>query len=152
MTYLKPPSPSPGALDPPNEPLPDASVSLTIQEPSESEAVSESKTLGVSQGHNTISERRSPRLNGDRQHRAVKKFRPPDNMDMLTPEMGGLSGIRARRAAHHCDHRSRSKGRGSSPESRSVSRERKRSPGKVEEKEVETKKEEEEVSQPEESR
>ncbi|XP_053287158.1 voltage-dependent R-type calcium channel subunit alpha-1E [Pleuronectes platessa] len=153
----EPPITVPESLDPTNEPLPEASVTLTIQEPSESETVSESKTLGVNQAHNSISERRSPRLNGDRQHRAVKKFRPPDNIDMLTPEMEGLSGIRARRAAHHCDRKSGAKSQVSSPEneghlaSRSVSRERKRNPGKVEEKEVETK-QEEVVSEPEESR
>ncbi|XP_069378139.1 voltage-dependent R-type calcium channel subunit alpha-1E [Paralichthys olivaceus] len=147
----------PESLDTTNEPLPDASVSMTIQESPESEPLSESRTLGVIQGHNTISERRSPRLNGDRQHRAVKKFRPPDNIHTLTPEMGGLGRIRDRIAAHHCDHKSGAKSQGSSPgndshlASRSVSRERKSNPGKVEEKEVETKKEEE-VSEPVESR
>ncbi|XP_071343909.1 voltage-dependent R-type calcium channel subunit alpha-1E [Trachinotus anak] len=153
----EPPMSVPESLDPTIVPLPDASVSMTIPEPPESEPVSESRKLGVNQSHNTISERRSPRLNGDRQHRAVKKFRPPDNIDTLTPEMGGLGRIRDRRALHHCDHQSGARSQGSSPgngshlASRSVSRERKRNPGKVEETEMETKTEEE-VSKPEEGR
>uniref|UniRef100_A0A8D3DQ56 Voltage-dependent calcium channel type A subunit alpha-1 n=1 Tax=Scophthalmus maximus TaxID=52904 RepID=A0A8D3DQ56_SCOMX len=154
------PTSAPASLDHTNPPLPDASVSTAIPDTPESEPVSESKKLAANQSHNTISECRSPRLNGDRQHRAVKKFRPPANVDTLTPEMGGLGGIRDRRALHHCDHKSRARNHGSSPRndgqlaSRSVSRERKRDSGQVEEKEVKTKKEEEkeEVSIPEESR
>ncbi|XP_035502564.2 voltage-dependent R-type calcium channel subunit alpha-1E isoform X2 [Scophthalmus maximus] len=153
------PTSAPASLDHTNPPLPDASVSTAIPDTPESEPVSESKKLAANQSHNTISECRSPRLNGDRQHRAVKKFRPPANVDTLTPEMGGLGGIRDRRALHHCDHKSRARNHGSSPRndgqlaSRSVSRERKRDSGQVEEKEVKTKKEEEkeEVSIPEES-
>ncbi|XP_076582081.1 voltage-dependent R-type calcium channel subunit alpha-1E isoform X2 [Chaetodon auriga] len=142
----------PESLDPMTMPLPDASVSVAIPEP-----ITESGKLGVNQSHNTSSEHRSPRLNGERQHRAVKKFRPPDNLDTLTPEMGGHGGIRGRRALHHCDHQSGAKSQGSSPgngshlASRSVSRERKGNPGKVEEKEAEAKNEEE-VSKPNESR
>lgn len=145
------------SLDPTDVSLPDAPVSMSIPEPPKSELVSESKKLGVHQSHNTVSEHRSPRLNGDRQHRAVKKFRPPDNVDTLTPEMGGLYGIRDKRALHHCDHQSGARSRGSSPgngshlASRSVSRERKRNTEKVEEKVAETKAEEE-VPNPEESR
>uniref|UniRef100_A0A7N6AZD0 Voltage-dependent calcium channel type A subunit alpha-1 n=1 Tax=Anabas testudineus TaxID=64144 RepID=A0A7N6AZD0_ANATE len=137
------------SLDPTNPPLSDASVA--IPEPPESEPVSEGRKLAVSQSHNSISERRSPRLNGERQHRAVKKFRPPDNVDTLTPEMGGHGGIRSRRALHHCEHQSGAKSQGSSPvngghlESRSSSRERKRNPGKLEGKEEEARKEEEET-------
>lgn len=137
----------PGSLDPTNVPLSDAP--LTITEPPESEPVSEGRKLGVSQNHNISSERRSPRLNGERQHRAVKKFRPPDNVDALTPEMGGHGGIRGRRALHHCDHQSGARSQGSSPVNGShvaslpSSTERKQNPGKIEEKEVETKKEEE---------
>ncbi|KAM9357850.1 LOW QUALITY PROTEIN: voltage-dependent R-type calcium channel subunit alpha-1E [Symphorus nematophorus] len=133
----------PESLDPTKVPLPDASVPVT-----------DSGKLGVNQSH---SERRSPRLNGERQHRAVKKFRPPDNLDTLTPEMGGHGGIRGRR--HHCDHQSGTRSQGSSPgngshlASRSVSRERMRNQGKVEEKEAQAKTEgEEEVSKPNESR
>ncbi|XP_040895501.1 voltage-dependent R-type calcium channel subunit alpha-1E isoform X2 [Toxotes jaculatrix] len=153
----EPPMSVPESLDPTNVPLPGASMSTTIPEPPESEPVSESRKLEVNQSHNTMNERRSPRLNGDRQHRAVKKFRPPDNVDTLTPEMGGLSGIRDRRALHHCDHQSGARSQGSSPGNGShlashlVSRERKRNPGKAEEKEAETKREDE-VSKPEESR
>lgn len=146
---------APESLDPTNVPLSDAS--MTIPEPPESEPVTEDRKLGVSQNHNSISERRSPRLNDERQHRAVKKFRPPDNIDTLTPEMGGYCGIRGRRALHHCDHESGARSQGSSPvngshlESRSSSTETKRNSGKIEEKEVETKKEEEETK-PEENR
>lgn len=142
----------PEPLDPTNAPIPDASASVAVPEP-----ITESGKLGVNQSHNTASERRSPRLNGERQHRAVKKFRPPDNVETLTPEMGGHGGIRGRRAPHHCDHQSGARSQGSSPgngshlASRSVSRERRRNPGKVEEKGAETKKEEE-VSKPDESR
>uniref|UniRef100_A0A4W6G3P5 Calcium voltage-gated channel subunit alpha1 E n=1 Tax=Lates calcarifer TaxID=8187 RepID=A0A4W6G3P5_LATCA len=146
----EPPMSVPESLDPTDMSLPDASVCMTIPEPPESEPISECRKLGVSQSHNTISERRSPRLNGDRQHRAVKKFRPPDNVDTLTPEMGGLGGgIRGRRSPHHCDHQSGARSQGSSPgngsrlASRSVSRERKRNPGSAEEREAETKEEEE---------
>ncbi|XP_057696571.1 voltage-dependent R-type calcium channel subunit alpha-1E [Corythoichthys intestinalis] len=97
-----------------------------------------------------LDERRSPRLTGDRQHRAVKKFRPPDN--------GEAGKIRGRKAL-----RSRQNGttsQGSSPRkenhsaSRSVSRERNgertKIPGvKVEQKEVQSEKTEE--SNPEET-
>ncbi|XP_077439307.1 voltage-dependent R-type calcium channel subunit alpha-1E isoform X2 [Vanacampus margaritifer] len=65
---------------------------------------------------NKISERRSPRLNGDRQHRAVKKFRPPDN--------GDAGGIRGRKALRNRQNGARSHGSSSRNGSRSVSRER----------------------------
>lgn len=149
------PSVAPESLDLTNPP--DASVSVVIPEPSESDSITESTKLGVNQSHNTVSERRSPRLNGEHQHRPVKKFRPPDNLDSLTPEMGGHGGIRGRRALRHCDHQNGARSQGSSPgngshlASRSVSRERRRNPGKAEEKEAETKKEEE-VSKPDENR
>ncbi|XP_034386121.1 voltage-dependent R-type calcium channel subunit alpha-1E [Cyclopterus lumpus] len=138
-----------------NVPLADVSVSVAISEPPESDSITESGKLN-NQSHNTVSKRPSPRLNGERQHRAVKKFRPPESFDTLTPEMGGHGGIRGRRAPHHCDHQSGARSQGSSSNgshlaSRSVSRERRRNPGKVEEKEAETKKEEE-LSKPDESR
>lgn len=144
----------PESLDPMKVLLPDASVTMAVPEPPEVQPVTEGGKLGVN--HNTNSERRSPRLNGERQHRAVKKFRPPDNGDTLTPEMGGHGGVRGRRA--HCDHQTGTRSQGSSPqngghrENRSVSRERKRNPGKVEEKEAESEKREGEVSKPEENR
>lgn len=134
-----------------NVPLADVSVSVAISEPPESDSITESNNT-VDQSHNTVSKRSSPRLNGERQHRAVKKFRPPENFDTLTPEMGGHSGIRGRRALHHCDRgQGSSSGNGSHLSSRSVSRERRRNPGKVEEKETDSKKEEE-LSKPDESR
>lgn len=113
------------APEPTGEPLPDAS-------PSEPDA-NTSTNLGVEQCQGATSERRSPRLNGDRQHRAVKKFRPPDSLGALTPERGELlDGRRCRRG----------RGQGSSPgngcqlASRSVSRERRRNHGKAEETEA----------------
>ncbi|XP_034736761.1 voltage-dependent R-type calcium channel subunit alpha-1E isoform X6 [Etheostoma cragini] len=148
----------PESLDPTNVPLSDASVSVAIPEPPESDSITESRKLGVKPSQNTVSERRSPRLNGERQHRAVKKFRPPDNLDTMTPEMGGHGGIRGRRVLHHCDHPSGARSQGSLPSgngrhfgSRSVSRERRRNPGNLVEKEAETKKVDE-VSKPDESR
>ncbi|XP_054458725.1 voltage-dependent R-type calcium channel subunit alpha-1E [Anoplopoma fimbria] len=143
------------SLNAPNVSLGDVSVSVAIPEPLESDSITESGKL-VTQSHNSP-ERPSPRLNGERQHRPVKKFRPPDNLDTLTPEVGGHGAIRGRRARHHCDLQSGARSQGSSPgngshlASRSVSRERRRNPGKVEEKEAETKKEEE-LSKPDESR
>lgn len=137
------------SLDP-TKPLPDVSVSVP-------EPITEGGKLCVNQSHNTTSERRSPRLNGERQHRAVKKFRPPDNLETLTPEMGGHDGIKGRRALHHFDHQSAARSQGSSTgngshlASRSVSRERKRNPGKVQEVEAEAKREDE-ASKPDESR
>ncbi|XP_065812078.1 voltage-dependent R-type calcium channel subunit alpha-1E [Labrus bergylta] len=137
------------SLDPTNVPLPDASVSGAIPE-----SLTDSGKLDVNKSHNTISERRSPRLTGERQHRAVKKFRPPDNLDMLTPEIGGHGGIRGRRP--HYDHQTGSRSQGSSPGNGShlanllLSRERKGNLGN-EEKEAEVKKEEGK-SIPEESR
>lgn len=110
------------APEPTGELLPDSS-------PSEPNANTSTK-LGVEQTQGATSERRSPRLNGDRQHRAVKKFRPPDNLGALTPEKGELmDGRRCRRG----------RGQGSSPGNgcqlagRSVSRERGRNHGKEEE-------------------
>ncbi|XP_067369389.1 voltage-dependent R-type calcium channel subunit alpha-1E isoform X3 [Channa argus] len=138
------------SLDASNINFPDASVSMTIQERPELEAVSESRKLTVNQSQNIVSERRSPRLNGERQHRAVKKFRPPDNIDTLTPEMGGHGGIRGRRALHHCDHQSAGRSQGTSPTneshlvSHSTSEEKKQDPEKEEENKVETQLEEEE--------
>lgn len=108
-----------------SEPLPDAS-------PSEPNTNTSTK-LSVEHTQGPTSERRSPRLNGDRQHRAVKKFRPPDNLGALTPERGELLGGRRCR---------RGRVQGSSPANgchlagRSVSRERRRNHGKAEETET----------------
>lgn len=134
----------------PTKPLSDASLSVP-------EPVSEGRKLLVNQSHNATSEHHSPRLNGERQHRAVKKFRPPDNLDTLTPQMGGHDGIKGRRALYRCDRQSGGTSQGSAAgnesnmASRSVSRERKRNPGKVQEMEEEPKREDE-ASQPDESR
>ncbi|KAM4548311.1 LOW QUALITY PROTEIN: voltage-dependent R-type calcium channel subunit alpha-1E [Odontesthes bonariensis] len=145
----------PESLDPTNVPLTD-SVSMAIPKPPESEPITESRKLGVN--HKPVSERRSPRLNGERQHRPVKKFRPPDNMDTLTPEIGGHVEIRGRKAPHHCDHQNGTRNQASSPGSRgqlascSVVGEKKRNPGKVIEKAAEAENKEEEVPKHEENR
>lgn len=93
-------------LDPTNVPC------LTLPEPPESESTGENKKPGLNHKH--VSERRSPRLNAECQHRHVKKFRPPDNIDTLTPEKGGHIEIRGRRG-HHCDHRNGTRNQASSP-------------------------------------
>lgn len=110
------------ALEPMSVLLPDASPAVT-------ELHTEGKKLAVDQSYSTAGERRSPRLNGDRQHRAVKKFRPPDNLETLTPERGGHDGRKGRRVRGHGS----SPGNGGHLASRSVSRERRKNPGKAEE-------------------
>lgn len=110
------------ALDPMSALLPEGS-------PAAPEPHAEGKKLAVDQSYSAAGDRRSPRLNGDRQHRAVKKFRPPDNLETLTPERGGHDGRKGRRARSHGS----SPGNGGHLGSRSASRERKRNPGKAEE-------------------
>uniref|UniRef100_A0A3Q2DJ46 Calcium channel, voltage-dependent, R type, alpha 1E subunit a n=1 Tax=Cyprinodon variegatus TaxID=28743 RepID=A0A3Q2DJ46_CYPVA len=65
-------------LDPTNVPC------LSLPEPPDSESTTENRKLGLSHKH--VTERRSPRLNAERQHRHVKKFRPPDNVEALILE------------------------------------------------------------------
>lgn len=96
--------PVPETLDPTKVALTD-SVSVNIPDPPESEPVTKNRKLGV----NHKPESRSPRLNGERQHRHVKKFRPPDNIDSRNPEVRGW------RTGHHCDHQNRVRSQGSSP-------------------------------------
>ncbi|XP_030582425.1 voltage-dependent R-type calcium channel subunit alpha-1E isoform X1 [Archocentrus centrarchus] len=152
-----PESVEPESVDPTNVPLTDSAY-INIPEPPESEPISQSRNLDVSQSHKHVSERRSPRLNGERQHRAVKKFRPPDNGETLTPDIGGHGGNRGRKELHHCDHQTRTRNQGSSPAngsqlaSSSVIGEKKRNPGKVEEKPADPENKEGEVSKREESR
>lgn len=130
----------PESLGATNETLPEAPVSA--------ESITEEGTVSVV---------RSPRLNDERQHRAVKKFRPPDDLETTTPEMEGHDGIEGRRASHLCDRQSRARGQGSSTgngnrlASRSLSGGRKRNPEKIEEMEAEGKREDE-VYKPDESR
>ncbi|XP_029005034.1 voltage-dependent R-type calcium channel subunit alpha-1E isoform X3 [Betta splendens] len=135
-------------LDPAGVAPSDSSAPGTVPQPPEPEPVSEDGKLCVSQAHNTICERRSPRLNGERQHRPVKKFRPPDNADALTPESGGIKG---RRAMHYGDHQGGARSQGSSPMNGSHPAshwgERKRSPEKPEEKQAEIQKKEEDKRQ-----
>ncbi|XP_068600039.1 voltage-dependent R-type calcium channel subunit alpha-1E [Brachionichthys hirsutus] len=129
--------------DPANITFPGAAESEAMPE-----SIAESGKLGINESHNAGTQHRSPRLNGERQHRPVKKFRPPDNL-----ETGSHGRMRGKRALHHCDvqggarNEGSSSGNGSHLESRSVSRERKRNPGKVEDKEAEDK-----MSKPNESR
>ncbi|XP_061680587.1 voltage-dependent R-type calcium channel subunit alpha-1E [Syngnathoides biaculeatus] len=87
-------------------------------------------SLDVDESYNKLSERRSPRLNGDRQHRPVKKFRPPDDCDARL--------IRGRKLLR-C-HQNGARSQGSSPRkgSRSVSGERTKLPVKVEERQLES--------------
>lgn len=130
----------PESLGATNETLPEASLTV--------ESLTEGGTLSVV---------RSPRLNDERQRRAVKKVRPPDNLQTTSPEMEGHDGIEGRKASHLCDHQSRARGQGSStgsgnrPASRSLSGGRKRNPEKIEAMEAEGKREEE-VYKPDESR
>lgn len=114
-----------------NIPLPDA------------ESVPNIANLDVSQTPITASGRQNPRLHGDHQHRAVKKFRPPNKPENLTLELGGHDRIKGRRALHRRDHQNEARnqastnGSGSHVASRSVSRERKRISGKFDKKEDE---------------
>lgn len=143
----------PESLDPTNVALTDA-VSVNIPEPPESDPVVDNTKLGV----NHKPESRSPRLNGERQHRHVKKFRPPDNTDSGNPERGGYAGIRGRRMLHNCDHQNRVKNRGSSPGSEGklasclVVEEERKHLGKDEEKVTEPENSNGEVAKPQESR
>ncbi|CAL8348660.1 unnamed protein product, partial [Gadus morhua 'NCC'] len=80
---------------------------------------------------------RSPMRNGERRHRAAKKFRPPAAGDALTPEMAGGHGapVRGRRRGGPAGGRGQG---GPRSASRSVSRERRsRSGGEEEEEEEE---------------
>ncbi|XP_029938303.1 voltage-dependent R-type calcium channel subunit alpha-1E isoform X2 [Salarias fasciatus] len=143
----------PDSLASTNVPLTD-SVAMTMPEPPESDPMTQSGKLSVHQSNRTNSERRSPRLNGEHQHRPVKKFRPPDNIDTLTPEIGGHGAFRNRRALHHHDHQRETRSQGSSPAngSSSASGERKRNPATEEEKKAEHENKEEEAVMHEESR
>lgn len=114
-----------------NIPLPDA------------ESIPDIANLDVSQTPITVPGCQNPRLHGDRQHRAVKKFRPPNKPENLTLELGGHDRVKGRRALHRRDHPNEARyqastnGSGSRGASRSVSRERKRNSGKFDKKEDE---------------
>ncbi|CAG5861099.1 unnamed protein product [Menidia menidia] len=131
----------PESLDPTNAAL---TESGTTPDPPEPEPHGEGRKLGVN--HRVSSERRSPRLNGEHQHRPVKKFRPPDNIDTLSPDMGSSIDIKARRALHQRDHPNGTRNQASSPGGRgqasgcSTVGEKMRKPGKDE---AENKEEEE---------
>lgn len=118
---------SPGST---NTPLPDA------------ESVPDRTNPDLSQTPITASGRQNPRLHGDRQHRAVKKFRPPNKPENLTLELGGYDRIKGRRALHRRDPQNEAgsqaptNGSGTHVESRSVSRERKRNSGNCDEAEI----------------
>ncbi|XP_056894023.1 voltage-dependent R-type calcium channel subunit alpha-1E isoform X5 [Takifugu flavidus] len=163
LKNLKDPLASPiKSQDPVSSSMVDIPVHADIPEPPESAVTKESlestnmalpeasesnpcgANLDDSQTHNTASGRQNPRLHGDRQHRAVKKFRPPDKPESLTPEMGDHDRIKGRRALHRRDHQNEtwnqgsSNGNGNHLASRSVSRERKRNSGKLDEAEINT--------------
>nr|XP_012775621.2 voltage-dependent R-type calcium channel subunit alpha-1E isoform X7 [Maylandia zebra] len=133
---------------------PTDSVFRNIPEAPDSVPIPQSKNLDVNQSHKHVSERHSPRLNGERQHRAVKKFRPPDNGEALTPDMGGRGGNRGSKDLYHYDHQTRTRSQGSSPAnggqaaSCSVVGDKKSNPGKAED----SKNKEGDVSKHEESR
>lgn len=123
-----------------NFPLPDA------------ESIPDKANLGISQTPVTAPGRQNPRLLGDRQHRAVKKFRPPNKPENLTLELGGFDRIKGRRALHRPDQQSEARNQAAtngSGASRSVSTERKRNSGRFDEAEI---KKEEEKSRADESR
>lgn len=130
--------------------IPEPPEAMLIKESLEStntplpESIPDGANLDVSQAHSPASGQQNTRLHGDRQHRAVKKFRPPDKPENLTPEMGGHDRIKGRRVQHRRDHQSEARNQGSSNgngnrlPSRSVSRERKRNSGKFDEAEINT--------------
>lgn len=126
-----------------NIPLPDA------------ESVPDKENLDIGQTPIAASGRQNPRLHGDRQHRAVKKFRPPTKPENLTLELGGYDRTKGRRALHRRDHQNEAQnqastnGSGTRVASRSASRERKRNSGKFDDAEI---KKEEEKSRADESR
>ncbi|KAK0141777.1 putative voltage-dependent R-type calcium channel subunit alpha-1E [Merluccius polli] len=123
--------------------LPEPRLPLVLPaEPPESEPAEEPAEergkLGAGFSRSPRDGSRSPRLNGERRHRAVKKFRPPSNGDTLTPETAGHGAlIRGRRAQAggraHGGHRSASRSA-----SRSVSREGRRRCGGEEKEDKET--------------
>uniref|UniRef100_H3DQM3 Calcium voltage-gated channel subunit alpha1 E n=1 Tax=Tetraodon nigroviridis TaxID=99883 RepID=H3DQM3_TETNG len=113
-----------------NIPLPDA------------ESVPDKENLDIGQTPIAASGRQNPRLHGDRQHRAVKKFRPPTKPENLTLELGGYDRTKGRRALHRRDHQNEAQnqastnGSGTRVASRSASRERKRNSGKFDDAEI----------------
>ncbi|KAM9832206.1 voltage-dependent R-type calcium channel subunit alpha-1E [Neosynchiropus ocellatus] len=96
-------------------------ISMTLKDTIPVQTESEPTVLAANPNHN-IRECKSPRLTGDHQHRAVKKFRPPLNGEM------GAHGGRARRGHKSSDHQSHNEAQSSSTktESNSVSQDRSR--------------------------
>uniref|UniRef100_A0A669B273 Calcium voltage-gated channel subunit alpha1 E n=1 Tax=Oreochromis niloticus TaxID=8128 RepID=A0A669B273_ORENI len=155
IKHLTDPLASPAKTQPSVEPEsadPTDSVFMNIPDPPESVLIPQSKNLDVNQSHKHVSERHSPRLNGERQHRAVKKFRPPDNGEALTPDVGGRGGNRGRKDLYHYDHQTKTRSQGSSPAnggqaaSCSVVGDKKSNPGKAEEHAEDAKNKEGDVS------
>lgn len=139
---------SPSAVDVPADaeiPEPPESVLTTESTntpPTDAGSAPDRANPDVGQTPITAPGRQNPRLHGDRQHRAVKKFRPPNKPENLTLELGGHDRVRGRRAPHRRDHQNEPRsqaaanGSGTREASRSVSRERKRNSGKFEEAEI----------------
>uniref|UniRef100_A0A8C8G153 Voltage-dependent calcium channel alpha-1 subunit IQ domain-containing protein n=1 Tax=Oncorhynchus tshawytscha TaxID=74940 RepID=A0A8C8G153_ONCTS len=104
MGVLEPPLSVPLA-EPPipiDSPLldPPTSAVVSIPEPTESEPCPEGQLDDTDHCHPGLNGRRSPRLNGERRQRAVRKFRPPAG-DTLTPDMAGMRLRRPRGTGHH---------------------------------------------------
>ncbi|KAJ3600004.1 hypothetical protein NHX12_033956 [Muraenolepis orangiensis] len=96
VTPDPPPADAPAAVAPESTgprdaaSLPEPPLTLVLPEPPESEPAECGRPVNGC---------RSPRLNGERRQRAVKKFQPPSNGDTLTPEMAGYGALlRGRRA------------------------------------------------------
>ena len=131
---LSPPdASSAGAADATSDPhdaasCPEPALTLAVPGPPESEPA-EKGLFGPINGC------RSPLRNGERRHRAVRKFRPPAAGDALTPEMAGHGAlVRGRKGP------AGGRGQGGHPSaSRSVSRERRTRSGEEEEEEEEEK-------------
>lgn len=141
--------------DPPESVLTTECVGSTNTPPPDAGSVPDRANPDVGETPITAPGRQNPRLHGDRQHRAVKKFRPTNKPENLTLELGGHDRVKGRRAPHRRDHHNEPRsqaaanGSGTREASRSVSRERKRNSGKCEEAEI---KKEDEKPRAEESR
>lgn len=121
--------------------MPESLVSTKSPLPVASEVITDGGKLG--QSHNSTAEHQSLRLKGESQQGAMKKFRPPDKLEKFTPEIGGHNEVKGRRAQHHRGHQyeatsqGSTNGNGKPVEGCSVSTERKRNSGQLEEMEME---------------
>ena len=109
-----------------SRPEPPPPSTLVVPEPPEPSGPAEKGHYGPVNGC------RSPMRNGERRHRAVKKFRPPATGDALTPEMAGHGALVRGRRGPPAGVRGQG---GRCSASRSVSRERRTRSGEDEEEE-----------------